>query len=130
MSWQGPWPELCPVKIDEQPPRNFWRPFLTAQIRTQWLHARMLGQKYYLHLLILKLCPYVYTVGLCLPLAFKPVFVAGAPAREPGTGQHRAAPWVQNHSQRRGSGVLSGASMAGPEAETWRSWQVTALCFS
>lgn len=49
VSCQGPWPELCPVKIDEQPPRNFWRPFLTAQIRGQWLHARMLAQKYYLH---------------------------------------------------------------------------------
>ena len=76
----------------------------TAQIRTQWLHVHMLGQKYYLNYINLKIT-YIYARDG--PVDFKPVFVAGVPAKEPGTGQHRATPWDRNCSQRQGNCPLS-----------------------
>lgn len=111
------------------PQKNFWRYSLGVQIRTQWIHVHSLGQKYYLNYVTLKLCPNMHIVGLCLPMDFKPVFVAGAPAWAPGTGQHRAAPWSGTWSRGRGSRApLCFRRRA--VAETLQCWQVASLCFS
>lgn len=45
---------------------------------------------------------YVHMVSLCLPMDFKPVFLAGSPDRELGTGQCKTAPWNRNRSKRQG----------------------------
>lgn len=70
------------------------------------------GAQVLFKLFILKLFLYMHIVGLCMPVDFKPVFVAGAPARELGTGSSEELPGYGTPARGGGSRVPCGAPVA------------------
>lgn len=88
--------QMTSAKTDEQFHRNFWRHSLTARIRAQWLHAHILGHKYYLNygkckndipICMLWACACPWTFGLSLRLGqLLGSWARGSRQRLPGMG--------------------------------------------
>ena len=109
---------------------NFWRHSLIAQIRAQWLHAHILGHKYYLNyvkfkndvqICMLWACAYPWTFGLSLRLGQ----LLGSWAQ--GSGQR--LPGMGTAARGGGTNVLCPAFTAGLWRET-RSVGMWFLCTS